>query len=302
MTALRGALPALVTPLTPQGDVHEDDVASLVRRALDDGAAGVVVAGSTGEGALLEAEQRVQLTRCARTAIDAAVDGDGGPSALLLAGASGATVAGLDADVARLAGAGADLVLVLAPSTYPLSGDELVDLHLAVAERAAVPTLVYHLPQYTGSHLTADAIRELAAHPRIAGMKDSSPDADRRARFIEVSRSAPGFALFTGHAPTLRDALEAGADGSITAIANVRQRQVVALHAAVATGDDATARAEQAALTRTSEALHGVGASLPAALKAALQLEGAITERWCRPPLHSVAPKRLDHVRTALLR
>lgn len=301
MTPLHGALPALVTPLTPQGDVHEDDVAGLVRRALGDGASGVVVAGSTGEGALLEAEQRVQLTRRARAAIDGAVDG-GGPSALLLAGASGATVAALDADVARLAGAGADLVLVLAPSTYPLSADELVDLHLAVAERAAVPTLVYHLPQYTGSHLTADAVRELAGHPRIAGMKDSSPDADRRARFIDVSRSTPGFALFTGHAPTLRDALEAGADGSITAIANVRQRQVVALHTAVATGDDATALAEQTALTRTSEALQDVGASLPAALKAALQLEGAITERWCRPPLHSVAPKRLDHVRTALLR
>lgn len=302
MTSLHGSLPALVTPLTSQGDVHEDDVAALVRRALGDGATGVVVAGSTGEGALLEADHRVQLTRCARAAIDGVVDGGGGTPALLIAGASGPTVAALDADVARLAEAGADLVLVLAPSTYPLTPDELVELHLTVAERADVPTLVYHLPQYTGSHLTPDAVRELAGHPRIAGMKDSSPDPDRRARFIEVRRSAPDFALFTGHAPTLRAALAAGADGSITAIANVRQRQVVALHAGVATGDDATARSQQSALARTSEALHDVGASLPAVLKAALQLEGAISERWCRPPLHSVAPKRLDHVRTALLR
>lgn len=301
MTSLHGSLPALVTPLTPQRDVHEDDVAALVRRALGDGATGVVVAGSTGEGALLEADQRVQLTRCARAAVDGAVDGADGTPALLVAGASGPTVAAVEADVARLAEAGADLVLVLAPSTYPLTPEELVDLHVAVAERADVPTLVYHLPQYTGSHLTPDAVRELAGHPRIAGMKDSSPDPDRRARLVEVSRSAPDFALFTGHAPTLRAALEAGADGSITAIANVRQRQVVALHAAVATRD-ATASSQQSALARTSEALHDVGASLPAVLKAALQLEGAITERWCRPPLHSVAPKRLDHVRTALLR
>jgi 4-hydroxy-tetrahydrodipicolinate synthase len=302
VTALHGALPALVTPLTPEGEVHEADVAALVRRALGDGASGVVVAGSTGEGALLAAEQRVQLTRCARAAIDEAVDGGGGTPALLVAGASGSTVAALDADVARLADAGADLLLVLAPSTYPLTADELVDLHLAVAERAEVPTLVYHLPQYTGSHLTPDAVRELTTHPRIAGMKDSSPDADRRARFIEVSRATPEFALFTGHGSTLRDALAAGADGSITAIANVRQRQVVALHAAVADQDETTAAAVQSALTRTSEALHQVGASMPAVLKAALQLEGAITDRWCRPPLHSVAAKRIDHVRTALMR
>jgi hypothetical protein len=41
---------------------------------------------------------------------------------------------------------------------------------------------------------------------------------------------------------------------------------------------------------------------MPAALKAALQLDGVLTERWCRPPLRSVAPAGLDRVRTALLR
>ncbi|MEX0836157.1 MAG: dihydrodipicolinate synthase family protein, partial [Nitriliruptor sp.] len=189
MVALSGAAPALVTPLTADGEVHADDVGALIRRALGDGASGILVAGSTGEGALLEPAQREQIVRVARAAVDAPAP-TSGTAPVLIAGACGATVAELDADVARLAEAGADLVLVLPPTTYPLSVEELVDLHVGVAERAGVPTLAYHIPQYTGSPLTADAVRDLASHPRIVGMKDSSPDAERRAAFIAAARSA----------------------------------------------------------------------------------------------------------------
>jgi 4-hydroxy-tetrahydrodipicolinate synthase len=302
---LRGSLPALVTPLTPDGAVHEDDVEVLVRRALDEGASGVLVAGSTGEGTLLDPEQRAQLTRLARRAADGF--GSTEPSGALsppivLAGASGATVEALQADVRRLAEAGADLALVLAPHTYPLSPDELSDLHLSVAEDAEIATLIYHIPQLTGSSLTPEVLSALAAHPRIVGLKDSAPDAARRGRFVAATSEVGDFRVFTGHAPTLRDALAAGADGSITAIANLRQRQVVALHEAVDAGDAASATRQQDALARATEVLAGIGSSMPATLKAVLQLEGVISERWCRPPLRSIPPARLDHVRSALLR
>jgi 4-hydroxy-tetrahydrodipicolinate synthase len=310
--AIRGSLPALVTPLTSDRTVHDDDLAALVHRALTDGASGVLVAGSTGEGTLLEPDQRAHATRVARHALDArrgsgsaaggGPDASGAPGASLVAGASGPTVRALQEDVARLAEAGADLVLVLAPHTYPLAPDELSDLHLTVAEGAEIPTLLYHIPQLTGSALTPEVLPSLAAHPRIVGMKDSSPDADRRLAFCEATRDLPAFDVLTGHAPTLRAALVAGASGSITAIANVRQRQVVALHAAVGSGDDTEGARLQTSLATLSDALSGLGASAPATLKAVMQFEGVLTERWCRPPLRSIPPARLDHVRSALLR
>ncbi len=302
---LHGSLVALVTPLTPAREVATGEVASLVTRALDDGASGVLVAGSTGEGALLEPAQRVVLVEQARAALDerrreAAA---GSPSPVLIAGACAPTVDGLHADVARLGASGADLVLVLAPSTYPLTSDELLRLHLDVGERSATPTLVYHIPQLTGSALEPEAVRTLAAQTQVVGMKDSSPDAERRAAFVDAAAAADGgFEVVTGHAPTLRAALEAGVVGSITAIANVRQRTVVRLHEAVAAGDDEAAATHQNSLTRVTEGLGRVGTSMPAALKAAMQLDGVLVERWCRPPLSSVPPDRLDRVRSALLR
>jgi 4-hydroxy-tetrahydrodipicolinate synthase len=290
------AFPALVTPLTEGGDLHADDLTTVVGRAIDEGAAGVLVAGSTGEGALLTPTQRVEAVRVARAA------GAGGDGTLLLAGASAPTVDELVADVTALADAGADEVLVLAPAIYPLRPEEVVACHLDVAERAGVATLVYHFPAITGSWLTPDALREVAGHPNVGGVKDSSPDVQRRAAFVAATRGVPGFRVLTGHAPTLAEALRDGADGSITAVANLRMRQVLALHRAVSQGDGATAASLQAALTATVAALAAVGGSNPAVLKAALQLEGTLEERWCRPPLASVPPSRLDHVRTALLR
>jgi dihydrodipicolinate synthase/N-acetylneuraminate lyase len=316
---LGGALPALVTPLSDPTTLDPVGIGALVRRALADGASGVLVAGTTGEGSLLEPDQREELTALAR----AALDGLGPTTApLLLAGASGPSLPALHADVARLGAAGADAVLVLPPPLQPLTSDEVADLHLAVAERAVVPTLAYHIPQLTGSPLTPDAVRRLAAHERIIGMKDSSPDADRRAAFVDVAAGVDGFAVLTGHAPTLAAALAAGVDGSITAVANVRLRQIVALHAEVAAGerpqsaagergDDDTEVAAgrdsevarlQAGLARLTAGIGAVGSSVPAVLKAALQLDGILNERWCTPPLRSVPGNRLDHVRTALLR
>ncbi len=299
---LSGSLPALVTPLTAQRELAADEVTTLVRRAVDDGASGVLVAGTTGEGALLEPEQRAVLTGHARRALDGLGDDHTGSRSLLVAGACAPTVNGLHADVARLGAAGADLLLVLAPATYPLRSEELVELHLDVAEAAATPTLVYHIPQVTNAALEPAAVHTLAGHERIVGMKDSSPDTERRAAFIAAAAAAEGrFGVVTGHAPSLRSALEAGASGSILAIANVRQRQVVSLHAAVAAADEVGAAELQRRLATISDGLAKVGTSMPAALKAALQLEGVITERWCRPPLGSVPPDRLDLVRTALL-
>ena len=300
---LGGCLPALVTPLTPEREVDEQGVHTLVSRALADDASGVLVAGTTGEGTLLEPEQRAQVTRAARRALDENAPTGGGSGGLLrlLAGASGLTVGALITDVERLAEAGAEAVLVLAPHTYPLAPEELVDLHLDVAARSSVPTVIYHIPQLTGSALTVDAVVELAGHPGIVGMKDSSPDAQRRSEFLAAVAHQDDFDLVTGHAPSLQAALEAGAHGSITAIANLRQHRVVDLHEAVAAGDTERARQLQAGLTRLSDGIGTAGASVPATIKAALQLDGVIAERWCRPPLRSLDSKRLDRVRTALM-
>jgi len=270
-----------------------DAVGVLVRRAVTEGADGVLVAGTTGEGSLLSPDTRSQMTALARTALEAEGTDD---RPFLVAGASGPSPAAVEEDVARLAAAGADLVLVLAPSLHPLSPDELADFHLDVAEGAGIDTLVYHIPQLTGSSLTPDAVRRVASHARIVGMKDSSPDADRRAAFVAATSDRQDFAVFTGHARTLAAAIRAGVAGSITAIGNLRLRQIVALHEAIGTGDDDRAEELQERLTRLSAAFSTARFDAPTSATSALRR----VRRSCSSSARSSSPVPIASCRATI--
>lgn len=289
--APRGAFPALVTPLRTPTELDLHGLAGLVAAAVADGLDGVLVAGTNGEGTLLEPAERVALARAAVAAAD------GAP---VLVGATGATLTAVQADVAALGATGVAAVLVLPPAVQTLAPEELLDAFRAVAAGTDVPLLAYHYPDLTGSSLTPEVVAELATIPGIVGMKDSSSDAARRSAFITAA--GPGFGVLAGSPSTLRQALDDGAVGTITGIANLRGWQVAALHRAVTDGDRTRAAELQAGLTRTAEGLGRVPGSAPAVIKAALQLDGRIAERWCRAPLRSLTPATLDAVRTALLR
>lgn len=286
---LSGAMPALVTPMSAPGVLDLPAIAAATQRAHEHGATGVVVAGTTGEGTLLSPADR--------RAVTAAAVETGVP---VIAGASGATLEDLHADVARLGGTGVSAVMVLAPSYQPLTEDEVVDVHVAVADRSEVPTIVYHIPQFTGTTLTPEAVGALGGHRNIVGIKDSSPDQKHREDLIAAAKGRLG--VFVGHGPSLGASLRSGAVGSITAIANVRMDDVVALHEAVAANDEARESSLQASLTAMEVALGTAPGSLAATIKAALQLQGWLDERYCVPPLRSVGGGHLDLIRTALLR
>lgn len=286
---LTGSVPDLVTPMRSAGELDLPGLARLVEQAAGDGADSVLVAGPTGEGPL--------LTPADRRAVTVAAAETGVP---VIAGASGATLDAVHADVERLAGAGAAAVLVLAPAVLPLTADEVVAAHTAVADRAAAPTLVLHVPQLTGASLTPETVARLAGHDGVIGLVDASDDDARRAAFVR--RGGNALAVLTAWTPTTVVACRAGAGGAVLPIANLRGSQVAALLRGVDDGNDATADESQASLAAAEAALQAVGGSLAAAIKAALQLAGRLDERWCMPPLASVPGNRLDRVRTALLR
>src|SRR6185369_14066850 len=61
--ALQGVVPALITPLDPDGHVDPASVASLVEFQVAAGVDGLLVLGSTGEGPLLSVDDKVRLVR-----------------------------------------------------------------------------------------------------------------------------------------------------------------------------------------------------------------------------------------------
>lgn len=206
---LGGVFVPVTTPFDPvTGDIAPVSFRENIRRWTTEGIDGVVVFGSTGEGALLDEDEKLQLLAMARDV-----------SALpLVAGAAGESTRAAARQAKRLSEGGADAIL-LHPPTYfgpHLSPGALRDYFLAVADSSPSPVIVYHIPKFTKVTLDPGLVGELMRHPNIAGLKDSAGDIKRFAEYTKVCEGE--CRLFIGSGSLLYTALELGASGGIVAL------------------------------------------------------------------------------------
>ncbi len=262
--ALAGVFAPAVTPFDADGMLDHDAFQRNVRAHQAAGIAGVVTAGSSGEAALLEDDERARLVEWAREAV--------GVEATVMAGVGGESTRATVRRARDAALAGADAVLVVAPHYYGrwMDAAALGAHYSAVADASPVPVLLYNIPVYAHFALSPELVREMSVHPNVAGMKDSAGDLAMLARYVAVQ--GPAFRVLTGHAGTYAAALAMGVNGGILAAALFAPGVVLAVTDAHARGDAegaAGAQARLAPLGRDVVAAYG-----PAGLKCALDLVG----------------------------
>ena len=210
MRPLPRAMPAIITPFDDHQELdleaHRHNVSLLGGLGYE----GFVLAGSTGEGPLLEPGERRQLASASRESA-----GD----AFLLCGINAETNRVAGRQIAEAAEGGADAALVLTPTTLSRNRTNFVTAFFReVADVSPLPVFLYSVPIVTAYSLPLDAIWELAQHPNVVGMKDSSGDAIRLQRML--AELPADFALYNGAAPAVTLTLAAGAHGAILAAAN----------------------------------------------------------------------------------
>ncbi len=207
---LAGLYVPVTTPFDPvTGDAAPVSLRDNLRRWLDQPIDGFLLFGSTGEGALLDEDEKIQLLEYARDVVP--------PVRGLLAGAGADSTRAAIRLAKRFAEAGADAVLVHAPTYYGpvLSAAAVRDHFTAVADASPVPVLLYYMPKYVHVDLDPGLVGELTRHPNVAGIKDSSGDLKRFADYTEACDD--GVRLFVGNGTLLYAALELGAVGGILA-------------------------------------------------------------------------------------
>jgi 4-hydroxy-tetrahydrodipicolinate synthase len=220
-------LAAIATPFAADG---EPDLAAF-RAHLDwlaeAGLDGVFVAGTTGEGVLLEHDEVSAL-------VEAAV-GHGALRVIAQVGrpSTRATVALAQ----RALAAGAHAVAAYVPWFYPVTQVQLRRHFLALLEAAGdAPAFMYNIPPRTVNDLDPALAGELAA-AGFAGMKDSTGDFARHEAYLHAV-DGRDFELYTGTEPFLLRSVRAGSTGSISALANCAPELFSALRDALARGDD----------------------------------------------------------------
>lgn len=195
------------------GDIAFDRLGGNVRFWNGTGLTGLVVPGSNGEFALLdEAEKEVLIARVRELAA---------PGKKVIAGTGCESTRATVRLTKAAARAGVDAALVITPHYYKgsMTDAALERFYLEVAEASPVPVLLYNMPRNTGLNLSAALVARLAAHPNIAGVKDSSGDIVQIAETVRLA--PPGFAVFAGSAGFLLATLAVGGVGGTLALANI---------------------------------------------------------------------------------
>lgn len=186
----------------------------------------LVVLGSTGEAATVDADERRSIVEFA------AAHTHGKPLVIGTGTNATATTVRYTADaVAR----GADAVLVVTPFYNKPTPDGLVAHYSAVAEAAAgKPVIVYNVPGRTGINLVPSTLARLWKIPGIAAVKESSGNL---AQIGEIARTMPeGKILLSGDDALALPALAVGATGLISVAGNVLPRRTKAMLTAAMEG------------------------------------------------------------------
>ncbi|PZF91723.1 dihydrodipicolinate synthase family protein [Micromonospora deserti] len=272
---LTGLYVPLITPFDDSGAVAVNALGALAGQVLDEGAAGVVALGTTGEpGALTETEQRQVVDVLAGVCRER--------RAPLLVGANTAPALRALADRPEVAAA----LCLVPPFVRP--GEAGVLAHFAhLAQASPVPLVAYHIPYRTGQPLGADALRRLADLRGVAGLKHAVGGVD--AATVAFLADAPaGFAVLGGDDVVISPLLALGAHGGILASAHVATAGYAALVEAWRTGDADRARPLGHRLAALSAALFAE--PNPAVVKAVLHAQGRIPTPAVRLPLLPAAP------------
>ena len=289
MISLDGILAPVVTPFAASGEVDADGFVSNVGAHLGAGLHGIVVAGSTGEAALLDEGERAQLVELARGAVPS--------DRTLLVGTGAESTRAVIARNRIAAERGADGVLVVAPHYYgdAMTPEALREHYLRIADASPVPVLLYTIPKYMHFALPAEVVAGLARHENIVGMKDSSGDATLLRGYLAAQSDS--FKVLTGSGVLLGEALTLGAHGSILAVALFAPALALDVVRAAREGRSDVASV-QARLTPVAARI--VGGMGVAGVKAALDHVG-LTGGAPRPPLRPLAPVALETLRTLML-
>lgn len=201
---------ALVTLFHEDGSLDAPATAELAGGLVERGVAGVLVAGTTGEAAALDLDERNELLTAVRKVIDPqlgvpVIAGTGAPTAEL---AVTYTLAARDA--------GADAILAL---SLPGAADQR-PYYEAVAQAAGeLPLVAYHIPRVSSPGVSLEQLAELP----VAALKDSSGDPIRLLTTLAtwdkpVYSGSPGLITMAGGV---------GCAGMILGIANVEPEQCI---------------------------------------------------------------------------
>jgi 4-hydroxy-tetrahydrodipicolinate synthase len=279
-------LTAMATPFAPDGSLDAKAAGDLARWLVDHGNDGLVVAGTTGESAVLTDEERIELLRAVRAAVDVPV----------VAGTTTNDTAHSVALTEAAAEIGVDAILAVTPyyNKPPQSG--LIGHFEAVAAASDLPVMLYDVPSRTGRKIEASTILGLARDvPTIVALKDAG--GDPAATGALIAEAPPGFEVYSGDEPLTLAFLAYGAVGVVGVASHWTASLQADMFFAFEAGDTAGARAVNTRLLASYAYMNNDDCVFSQAVKV-MMAELGVPIGDCRLPLGPAPADTAERART----
>jgi 4-hydroxy-tetrahydrodipicolinate synthase len=219
MQALHGSLVALVTPMSPNGDVDYASLEKLIEWHIAEGTNGIVSVGTTGESSTLNPIEHLDVIDFTVKHVNKRIPVIAGTGAN-----STQEAIELTQESKKL---GSDYALLVTPYYNKPNQRGLIAHYEAVADSVDIPQILYNVPSRTACDLIPSSVQVLSEHKNIVGIKEALDSMDRIKELVKISINAnDNFSIYSGDDPTFMESLSLGAHGVISVAANIVPKSI----------------------------------------------------------------------------
>ena len=205
-----GIYVALVTPFKADYSIDYDALSRLIEYQLDNGINKFVVCGSTGEGTLLTANEKHNITT---RAIDVV-----GNRGIVGVGCSAGSIDEAESLITIAKDCKAEFALVAPPYYIKPTQNGIIQFYKDVSKKTDFPIIAYNIPGRVSVNMSFETLLAISTIRNIVGVKDATTHFDVMSQLSNICND--DFIILSGDDLTFPASLMYGTRGTISAIAN----------------------------------------------------------------------------------
>lgn len=213
---IKGSIVALVTPMHENGKVNFDKLGELLEYHVNNQTDGIVILGTTAEAPTLTYEEEIEIVKYSVKKVNKRVK-------LIVGSGSNDTLTAINSS-SNYAQLGVDALLVITPYYNKTNTQGMIRHFTEIADNVSIPIILYNVPSRTGCSIPLQALKVLAQHKNILGIKEASGNISYVAEVAKLCNDH--FFLYSGNDDSILPVLSLGGVGVISVFANIAPRRV----------------------------------------------------------------------------
>ena len=289
---LEGVIPALILPVNEKGKIDFKLLEKQATYLISAGVNGLFINGTTGEGAWLTTDEKVEAFKVAKEMSEGKV--------FLCAACIQPSTEIVINEIKAFEKLEPDYIVAVTPYYYSVSQNVIIEHFKKIAQYSSVPLIIYNIPQCTHNKIELSTVLKLAQEENIAGVKDSSGD------FVSFTRGActsvpESFSWIQGEDYLDGPAFNCGANGIVTGLGNVWIEPYIKMFQAAKARNNSRVNEIQKEINNLYELIQVTGGKVIPAIKAAVTLLGRST-KWMKMLSLTLSDEDIEKVKRVIIK